>query len=222
MVRRAGELNDRGAYELALEAADLAIQTDPFAPDAFVAKGWALEQLGSHRLPEARAAYERALALDPGSLRAAAGLATVLDHLGRREDARSLYRSVAERFGDASDPGADPETLEMTGWCAFKIDRLDEARRRFERALALDPALTGLRFDLALVLLVGGEDEPALAQYREGLAGSDSTGVAVHAAVALEDLRDAAGERADLRSSEAAAAAIGILSDFVARHGAPR
>ena len=185
-----------------------------------MARGWALEQLGSPRLPEARAAYQRALALDPECLGAASGLATVLDRLGQREDARSLYRSVAERFGDA--PQLDAETLEITGWCAFKIGRLDQARRRFEQALALDPTIAAIRFDLALALLAAGEGESALAHYREGVAGPDAPEVAAHATVALGDLRDAIAEQADLRSSVATAAAIGILSDSIARRGASR
>jgi tetratricopeptide (TPR) repeat protein len=218
LIRRAGELNHRGAHALALEAADLAIQTDPHSTDAYVARGWALEQLGLPRLPEACAAYQRALALDPECLGATSGLATVLDRLGQREEARSLYRSVVERLGDV--PDADADTLEITGWCAFKIGRLDQARLKFEQALALDPTIAAVRFDLALTLLAAGEDEPALAHYRRGLAGPDASEVAAHAAVALQDLLDDAGERAC--SPEAVESVTRLLSEFVAHHSASR
>jgi serine/threonine-protein kinase len=88
-------------------------------------------------LPKAKAAAERALALDPdlGEAHAALGITTlVLDHDWARAEA-SLLR------GTQLDPGA-PRTWEQYGYLLARAGKVAEARKALDRAVELDPQST--------------------------------------------------------------------------------
>lgn len=206
LARRALALVDAGDLAEALAAAETAVARDPGSSTAHIALGWTLENLGEDRLQEAAAAYERAIALDPDALLAKEGLANVLRRLGRLAEADALATEVIALA--EADPRADPEALELRGWCEFQLGRLDEAERSFRAALEAEPDLVSVQLDLALVLLCAERPSEALAAYDEGLATArrlgDRRGVV---AIALDDLEQALAGRPGLaRAPEAAAA----------------
>jgi tetratricopeptide (TPR) repeat protein len=207
-VGRANELNAAGRYVEAVAALDEA-DADAGSAEALTARGWALENLGDPA--GARAAYEQALALDPGALWAAEGLANVLRRAGEHQAAEERYRSVIARA--QADPSPDTDTLELLGWCLHRLGRDAEAVATFRRALTAEPGHVSIRLDLALALLYLGRSDDALAEYRRGVAAAGRASRAVRAAslrVAADDLREALAERPDLDG--AASAPLGLLA----------
>ena len=185
LVDRADALNDRGAYREGLRAAQDAVAMADDDGPAWTAMGWALENLG--RLGEAEEAYRAAVRHDPGQPWAMVGLATVLEKTGRLGEAGDIFRSVAERAGQRDQMG--PDLLEIVGWSCFKAGKLHDALALYRNALEMEPGRTAVRFDLALALLVAGDDDAALTEYGAGLRDSaDPAALRTHVEVALDDL----------------------------------
>ncbi|MBI2402260.1 MAG: tetratricopeptide repeat protein, partial [Gemmatimonadetes bacterium] len=78
-----------------LASADSLIAQDHDSPDAWVARGYLLEQFGDHRLTEARAAFETAISLDPRHVEAHNRLGWVFLALGRDSAALAQARRPA-------------------------------------------------------------------------------------------------------------------------------
>ena len=211
VLERAAELADLGEYEESLTLAERAVALDPMNAAAHVAKGWALENLGSGRLAEAGDAYRAALRVDAESRWAAAGLANVAERLGDREEATRLFAHVADT--PVAEHEDDTDVLEVVGWSRFKAGRFEDAQRLFRRALGVDPSLMAVQLDLALALLFTGKGDEALAEYRAALVGDPFT-VRAHAAVALDDLEHAI--EGDLADGPTGAPAAGRLLRSVA------
>lgn len=205
----AWRLSDAGDHAAALEAADRAIALESDRAEARTARGWALENLD--RPAEAREAYLEALRLHPGDLRAKEGLSNVLRRFGLPEADALAVEVVA----DASSREADVETLELQGWCEFRLGRLDAAEATLRRGLDHDPEALSVRLDLALVLLCAGRGAEALEGYGDGLVAARRSGCrAGLVAVALDDLDQALEERPELRGEPSAVAARAILAGF--------
>ncbi len=220
---RAAELSEAGAHEQALTLLDDALALHPRQGGLHCARGWALENLEPPRLSGARAAYETAIALDAGDLWARLGLATVLEPLGEPQRCAPMYRELIEHAGlRARD---EPEFLELMGWCQYRLGRLDDAAATFRSALALDDSWASVRFDLALVLLLGGEAHAADLHCGHALRTLAKRGVAATAGtvkVALDDLDAALANLPRAAAPRVAAAAAPIrrrLQDALA--GAP-
>ena len=116
---------------------------------------------------EARAAYERAVALDRGQLWARLGLATLLGQDGREDEAAAICRDLEQEA--AARLAREPEYHELIGWCRYRLGRLADAAAAFERALAVDADWVSARFDLALVRLLLGDGAAAQRHCEEGL-----------------------------------------------------
>lgn len=205
VLARAAELSEAGAHAEALFLLDRALEADPAAAALHAARGWALENLGAEHLPQARAAYQAAIGLDPEDLWARLGLATVLEQLGCIDGATSRYR---ELLADAPARAArEPELFELLGWCQYRLGQFDAAAATFERALAIDNTWVSVRFDLGLVKLLRADAAGAFEQYRHGLHTLASRGADRRAGplqVALEDLEAALQARPLLAASPAA------------------
>lgn len=208
-LERVWSLADAGDHGAALAEADRLIATRPDLSEAHTARGWALENLGPGRLPEAREAYLEALRLGPDDLWAKEGLSTVLRRLDRPAEADALCAEVVEaaRRRDAS-----ADVLEVRGWCEYRLGRLEDAEAALREALTLEPTSVSVRLDLGLVLLCEGRTEEALAAYASGADEARRSGrMAGVVAVALDDLDEALAERETLRRDPAAERARGLL-----------
>jgi Tfp pilus assembly protein PilF len=166
-----------------------AIEADPNSARAFVARAWALENLGPEYNADAQAAYEKAVALDPSDPWALEGVGHQLEVDGNREEARRLYRKAIEvRAGSEN-----PDVLEIVAWCHHRLGEEDAAERIYRQALEVAPGRGATRFDLALTLFMLGRDEEALAEAETALAGLESLEPEVRRAtvqVALDDLEE--------------------------------
>lgn len=209
---RAEALSDAGEYAAALLTLDEALSSGQAGAAVHTARGWALENLGLQHLPDARAAYEDALRLDPGAMWAKEGLSNVLRRMSLVEDADRLCREVIEEGMTRSDGELD--LLELVGWCQLRLGRYEEAVGTLREALARDGRWIAVRFDLALAQLFAGERSRAFLEYSRGVHQAVNGGVARLRGVvrvALDDLEETLNERPALASTREAIAARDLL-----------
>jgi adenylate cyclase len=154
--------------------AEPARAADPKARD-LVMRGWAWcrRPYSAASWQEARQAFAHALALDPQSVEARIGLATVLG--GRLADGWSLSRQQdparAERLLQealARDP--DNATAHFTlGVLRQMQNRLPEARAEYQTAIALDHNDAHAYFHLGQTLMYLGDPKAAVADFERAL-----------------------------------------------------
>jgi Flp pilus assembly protein TadD len=209
---RVEELSDAGDYEAALSELDRQLEEHPFEPAVHTARGWALENLGPSGLPQARAAYLRALELDPTALWAKEGLSNVSRRMGDADEADRLAREVI----DEGIPRCAEEIdlLELVGWCQLRLGEYDRAVVTLRRALELDGRWTAVRFDLALALMCVGERGRAFLEYQRGIHQAVNGGVERLRGVVrmgLDDLEECLSERPALAATREAIAARDLL-----------
>ncbi len=201
-LERARGLSDEANYVDALREIENALDVDATNFEALAAKGWALENMGPERLPDARHAYASAQALQPEDLQARAGLANVVRRLGDHAEAARMFEQI-EAAAEAR-MSAEPDLIELVGWCRYRLGRYGDAASIFEAALSIDEDWVSVRFDLALTLLCLGRVEEATVSYADCLARArkrrDRRSL-IH--VALDDLREAIAERPPLAASQA-------------------
>jgi tetratricopeptide (TPR) repeat protein len=205
-------LSDAGEYAAALLELDHLVDDNPSSPAVHTARGWALENLGSTRLPEARAAYEEALRLHPGAMWAKEGLANVLRRMGFVEEANRLCVEVIEegrtRYHEEED------LWELVGWCELRIGRYEDAVGTLREALKRDGRWIAVRFDLALALLCSGDRVRAFLEYSRGVHQAVNGGVERLRGVvrvAIDDLEECLAERPALGGTREAIAARDLL-----------
>jgi Flp pilus assembly protein TadD len=209
---KAEELSDAGEYEAALEELDRQLSEHPFEPAVHTARGWALENLGPHGLPEARDAYRKALELDPAALWAKEGLSNVHRRMGDVDEANRLAREVIEEGTLRCDKEID--LLELVGWCQLRLGEYASAVATLRRALELDGRWTAVRFDLALALMCAGDRGRAFLEYQRGIHQAVNGGVERLAGVVrmgLDDLEECLAERPALAATREAIAARDLL-----------
>ncbi len=199
---RAERLSDAGEYEAALEELDAALVRPSNEAAVQTARGWALENLGFDRLPEARDAYRLALQLDPSAMWAKEGLSNVLRRLGDAEEANRLCHEVILEGRARFDKEED--LRELVGWCQLRLGLYEDAVETLREALRRDGRWTAVRFDYALAMLCSGARVRALVEYQRGIHQAENGGLERHRGVvrvALDDLEEALGERPALAAS---------------------
>jgi tetratricopeptide (TPR) repeat protein len=209
---RAEILSDAGEYAAALEELDLALVGGASTAAVHTARGWALENLGDDRLPDARASYEQALRLDPSAMWAKEGLSNVMRRMGLVEDADRLCREVIVEGLARADEELD--LLELVGWCQLRLGLYDDAVDTLREALRRDGRWIAVRFDLALAMLCAGQRSRAFLEYSRGVHQTVNGGVDRLRGVirvALDDLEDLLTERPALGTTREAIAARDLL-----------
>ncbi|MFP6742104.1 MAG: tetratricopeptide repeat protein, partial [Alphaproteobacteria bacterium] len=119
-----------------------------------------------HEVADARAAFERAVALDPKSARARAGLTFtyIQDYFWEDFGARLPGLEHAER-AVALDRD-EPEALLVLGLALAKNSRPDEGVRMLERAVAIVPASVDMTTMLGIALVHAGRHDEALKAFQ--------------------------------------------------------
>jgi len=205
-------LSEAGDYAAALVELDAIVDSDPGNDAVHTARGWALENLGPERLADARAAYERALALNDGAMWAKEGLANVMRRMGHPDVADRLCVEVIDEGRQRYD---DEEDLwELVGWCELRLGRYDDAVRTLREALRRDGRWIAVRFDLALALLCSGDRVRAFLEYTRGVHQAVNGGVERLQGVvrvAIDDLDECLSERPALATTREAIAARDLL-----------
>jgi tetratricopeptide (TPR) repeat protein len=191
---------------------------DPARPGLLVSLGSALEATGEGEAALAR--FQEALALDPGSDDARAGVARRHEHAGRLDEALAARLAWAERAA----PRCRAEQL--TRAAELELARAGDdaaAERHLRAALEADPAHAGAALLLATRLAESGRADEALALVSAADAHANDGGVRARLAILRARLLEVAGDRraaadayalaadADPRAASAALARARIL-----------
>ena len=139
-----------GKSKEALAAIDAAAKRTPDSARLYELRGLALGR--ANDAAGARAAFEKALELDPKSAQAMAGLATLRAQGGEYGQAIELFERA-----DATAPG-DGSFAYSAAQIALASGARDDAIARLRRVVQLHPELAGARNDLAFRLAEDGKD----------------------------------------------------------------
>jgi TolB-like protein len=148
------------AFALAREAADKALIIDPDYSMSHALLG-RIAMVHDNDLAAAARHYERALALDPVNPNILSNVATMLQNLGRLEQAILLNEYVSTR-----DP-VNSLGHSKLGRAYFYADRWDDSIASYQTALRLSPGFIGARYRIGTALLFKGELVAALASMQQ-------------------------------------------------------
>jgi tetratricopeptide (TPR) repeat protein len=148
-----GEAPGPEGYRKAREAVERALMLDPNLGDAHEAMG-DIKLLVDWDWSGAKASYQRALALKPGSASVLGGIGSLARILGQLDEAARLYSRVIE-----IEPLSGHYNL---GLILHYAGRQEEARAACTKSLELDPERAAARVLLARVYLAQGRQQEAL------------------------------------------------------------
>ena len=155
-----GLLPNKEGFAQAREAAVKALAIDPDYAPAHAGLGW-IAMYGDNDLAGAALHLERALAIDPADLRVLTTSATLLQSLGRLDEALALEEAAVRR-----DP-VNVTTLFNLGYHQRMAGRLDAAIASFRTVLSLSPSNGGAHCQLGVALLLKGDAKGALAEIEQ-------------------------------------------------------
>src|SRR5215471_9318958 len=187
---------EAGRIPDAIAALQRAVASNPRYADAYFRLGIALEKLGN--IGGAIAAYDRATELQPSLTEAWFRAGALVYTLGHRDEAIGCFRRASATGGKTSfgrlgkarallieDRNQEAErvlrhTLELDPGNAMAHDllgnllsesgRFDEARKCFQRAIAIAPLLAGSYYDLVRCRPITSDDDGLLQQMETALA----------------------------------------------------
>jgi adenylate cyclase len=155
-----GLLPGKEGFAQAREAAVKALAIDPDYAPAHAQLGW-IAMYGDNDLAGAALHLERALALEPADLSVLTTSATLLQSLGRLDEALALEEAAVRR-----DP-VNVTALFNLGYHQRMAGRLDAAIASFRTVLSLSPSNGGAHCQLGVALLLKGDAKGALAEIEQ-------------------------------------------------------
>jgi TolB-like protein/class 3 adenylate cyclase/Flp pilus assembly protein TadD len=155
-----GLLPGKKGFAQAREAAVRALAIDPDYAPAHAQLGW-IAMYGDSDLAGAAQHLERALALEPADMSVLSTSATLLQSLGRLDEALALEEAAVRR-----DP-VNVTALFNLGYHQRMAGRLDAAIASFRTVLSLSPNNGGAHCQLGLALLLKGDAKGALAEIEQ-------------------------------------------------------
>jgi Flp pilus assembly protein TadD len=162
---------ERWTDAAAAYARAIGLGVQPERSDLHLGLGQALLRLG--RLPEAMTHFQDALAIDPTNVRACRGVVLLIERLGRADEAGDAWRALGsalsrrEQYEQAVPAFLESLTRQPHGLSALielggvyvRLARLDEARRCFQSALALDAGHPRAELGLSQVMQLSDDAE---------------------------------------------------------------
>ena len=142
-------------YGRAREAAERAVALEPDLADGHLMLGWI--RMFHQDWKGAKASYDRALELAPGSVTVLRRTGGLMASMGRLDEAIQLDRQAVEQ-----DPLNAISHHALGSWLQGAY-RFDEAEQAFRKALELAPRMTGTAASLAMTLCAQGRNDEALA-----------------------------------------------------------
>jgi TolB-like protein/Tfp pilus assembly protein PilF len=143
------------AYAEARKAGDVALGLAPDLGDAYVARGWLLEN-AELDWRGATIAYRRGLELSPDNLQTMFSMASMLALQGQLNEAIALSRQALDN---------DPMSPNWWNWYSAylsAVGRLDEAEAAIRQSIALRPQGSSAWAQLAIIELQRGDAKAAL------------------------------------------------------------
>ncbi len=155
-----GLLSNKEGFAQAREAVMKALAIDPDYAPSHARLGW-IAMYGEIDLAGAAQHLKHALALDPSDPDVLRNSATLLQSLGRLDDALALSEAVARR-----DP-VNVSALFNLGLYQGYVGQLDAAIASFRTLLSLSPGRGGVHAQLGTALLLKGDTQGALAEIEQ-------------------------------------------------------
>src|SRR5438067_4451671 len=155
-----GLLPGKEGFAQAREAAVKALAIDPDYAPAHAQLGW-IEMYGDNDLAGAAQHLKRALALDPVDLDGLRNGASLLESLGRLDEALAIDEAVVRR-----DP-VNVNTFSNLGLYQRMAGRFDAAIATYHTVLSLSPSNGGAHCQLGVALLLKGDAKGALAEIEQ-------------------------------------------------------
>ncbi len=177
-----------GEVDAAEESFGRAMQLDPLQFESRYFLGRIRFQQGRHE--EAARLFDEALAAREDYQAAFFG-AQAREALGQTDDATRHYRSaleVAERHMDMNPD--DPRAATMRAVSLCRLGRLEEGKEWAERALLIDPADAGVRYNVACLFALEDAPERAIDCLEEAIAAGFGNREWIRQDPDLEALRD--------------------------------
>jgi len=145
-------------YKMAIEAANKALAIDPDYARAHASLGYIVMGFDNDLLQAAQH-LERALQLDPADTDIMRIAASLLQNLGRRDEAIALGEYITVR-----DP-VNPTGHYNLGNAYADAGRWDAAIASYQTALRLSPDFVGIHYLIGMVLLLKGDANAALVEF---------------------------------------------------------
>ena len=145
---KALEKRDEGDFESALDYADILIKIDPHSSNAYLVKGWILDNLGRNQ--QALESFEYALELMPSNLQASQGVASQYGKTDVKKALAYLDRAMAD-FPDEDGFVAEKARL------LKKNGDHEGALAMWDKAMEIDPYRADYPYEKAELLLEGNE-----------------------------------------------------------------
>ena len=155
-----GLLPNREGYARAREADEKALAIDPDYAPAHARLGW-IAMYADNDLAGAAKHFEHALALDPTNLGVLGNAATLLQNLGRVDEALALEEAIVRR-----DP-VNVTALFNLGYYQRMAGRYDAAIASIRTVLSLSPGMSSAHYQLGVALLFKHEPKAALAEIEQ-------------------------------------------------------
>jgi Flp pilus assembly protein TadD len=149
------------AVEITLRSVDAEAAKSYSAADKLFLKGNTL--YAEQKYGEAAAAYEQAVALDPGNWGYRLNLGLSQKKAGRPEEAQAAFRKAVE---------LNPESYSAnkeTGEALAKANQYAEAKSYYEKAAALSPDDPDAQYNLGVCLINLSESEAALPRFQKAV-----------------------------------------------------
>ena len=155
-----GLLPGTEGFAQAREAATKAVTIDPDYAPAHVRLGW-IAMYGDNDVAGAAQHFKRALALDPTDVDVIGNSATLLQSLGRLDEAVALDEAIVRR-----DP-VNVTALFNLGYHQRTAGRFDVAIASYRTVLSLSPGFGNAHAELGNALLLKGDAQGALAEIEQ-------------------------------------------------------
>ncbi len=155
-----GQLPPAEGFARAREANTRALEIDPQYAPAYAGLAF-VAMYGESDFAAAAKHLERAFALDPANARVLGNSATLLNLLGRRNEALTLRKAITIR-----DP-VNVNALFNLGTSQLNAGRLDEAVATYRMVLSLSPRNGVAHYQMGVAMLLKGDANGALAEFEQ-------------------------------------------------------
>ncbi len=159
-----GLLSNKEGFAQAREAATKALEIDPDYAPAHASLGF-IAMYGDNDIAGAAEHFKHALAIDPADLDVLRNSATLLQSLGRLDEALALDEAIVRR-----DP-VNVAALGNLGYYQRMAGKFDASIASFRTVLSLAPGNGGAHAELGNALLLKGDAQGALAEIEQETSG---------------------------------------------------
>jgi tetratricopeptide (TPR) repeat protein len=160
------KLSNEGKYDEAIAKFNEVLAAAPKCSECIT--NIASVQMQKKDYESAEATYKKAIEMNPNSVEAYNGLAT-LYNAQKKFDQAAEASAQATKLGAAAPGGASASTIFNQGVIAWNASKIPEAKKAFEEAVRLDPKMADAHYWLGMANLNEGKMPEAAKEFEEYL-----------------------------------------------------